>query len=276
MYWCSVVINRSSCIACIQNMFVFKKVYLSGWNTGLNVLNLIFDFFGSGICVFWIFLLHLPEQKELMMKKSVIYARVSSVTDRQNTQRQIADLSRFARNNESSIVNVYEERISGAAKNEKRAVLLECLNYCVDNKVDFLLLSELSRLGRSTLQVLKSLEVLHEAGVSVYVQNLGLYTLQPNKEINPIAAIMVTVLAEMSSIERTNIAYRLNSGRESYISSGGKLGRKVGSVKTEEQKREEYKEAIALLKRGYSVRNVAKLAKVSVSTVQRLKKDFEI
>lgn len=60
MYWCSVVINRSSCIACIQNMFVFKKVYLSSCNTGLNVLNLIFELFGSGICWVRIFQLHLP------------------------------------------------------------------------------------------------------------------------------------------------------------------------------------------------------------------------
>lgn len=210
------------------------------------------------------------------MKTAVIYARVSSVSDRQSTQRQVEDLTRFANSNGSTIANIYEERISGATKNEKRAVLMECLNFCIDNKVDYLLLSELSRLGRSTLQVLKSLEALHEVGVSVFVQNLGLFTLLPNKEINPIASIMVTVLAEMANIERTNIAYRLNSGRESYIVGGGKLGRKVGSVKTENQKKEEYKEAIALLKKGYSVRNVAKLATVSVSTVQRLKKDFEI
>lgn len=240
------------------------------------MVKIFFDLFGSGICRNRIIQLHLPEQKEFMMKKSVIYARVSSVSDRQSTQRQVDDLTRFANNNGSTIANVYEERISGAAKNEKRAVLMECLNFCIDNEVDFLLLSELSRLGRSALQVLRSLESLHEAGVSVYVQNLGLYTLLPSKEINPIASIMVTVLAEMANIERTNIAYRLNSGRQSYVASGGKLGRKVGSVKTADQKKEEYKEAIALLKRGYSVRNVAKLAKVGVSTVQRIKKDFDI
>ncbi|MCS2997236.1 MULTISPECIES: recombinase family protein [Bacteroides] len=210
------------------------------------------------------------------MKTAVIYARVSSTNDRQCTQRQIEDLTRFANINEYTIVNVYEEHISGATRNENRMVLMECLNFCVENKVDCLLLSELSRLGRSTLQVLKSLEMLHEANVSVYIQNLGLYTLQPNGEVNPIASIMVTVLAEMANIERSNIVYRLNSGRESYIANGGKLGRKEGSIKTMSQKKEEYKEAIALLKRGYSIRNVAKLANVSVSTIQRLKKEFEI
>ena len=140
--------------------------------------------------------------------------------------------------------------------------------------MNFLLLSELSRLGRSTLQVLRSLEMLHESKVSVYIQNLGLYTLQPNGEVNPIASIMVTVLAEMANIERSNIQYRLNSGRANYISNGGKLGRKTGSTKTEEKKKEEYKETIILLKKGYSVRNIAKLQGIGISTVQRIKNQF--
>ena len=208
------------------------------------------------------------------MNTAVIYARVSSTNDRQNTQRQIEDLTRFANSNNYNIIGTYEEHISGATKNENRTVLMECINYCIANKVNYILLSELSRLGRSTLQVLKSLEMLHEAGVSVYIQNLGIYTLNATGEANPIASIMVTVLAEMANIERSNIVYRLNSGRESYIANGGKLGRKKGSIKTTEQKKEEYKEVISFLKRGYSVRNTAKLSNVSVSTVQRVKREF--
>ena len=208
------------------------------------------------------------------MSTAVIYARVSSTNDRQNTQRQIEDLTRFANSNDYNIIGTYEEHISGATKNENRTVLMECLDFCVSQNPNFLLLSELSRLGRSTLQVLKSLEMLHEAGVSVYIQNLGIYTLNATGEANPIASIMVTVLAEMANIERSNIVYRLNSGRESYIANGGKLGRKKGSVKTTEQKKEEYKEVISFLKRGYSVRNTATLANVSVSTVQRVKREF--
>ena len=210
------------------------------------------------------------------MNTAVIYARVSSTNDRQSTQRQIEDLTRFANSNDFQIVGIYEEHISGATKNENRTVLMECLDFCVSQNANFLLLSELSRLGRSTLQVLKSLEMLHEAGVSVYIQNLGIYTLQSNGEPNPIASIMVTVLAEMANIERSNIVYRLNSGRDSYIKNGGKLGRKPGSVKTSEQKREEYKEVISLLRKGYSVRNVAKLGGISTSTVQRIKKEFAL
>lgn len=207
-------------------------------------------------------------------KRAVIYARVSSENDRQDTSRQIKDLENYSISQNMKIVKIYEEHISGAKKIEERQVLTQCLEYCRSGNVDFLLLSELSRLGRSTLQVLRSLEILHQAKVSVYIQNLGIYSLQPNGEVNPIASILITVLAEMGNIERSNIQYRLNSGRANYIRNGGKLGRKKGSVKTDEQMKEEYKEVIALLKRGYSVRNTAKLTKASVSTVQRLRNLF--
>lgn len=206
--------------------------------------------------------------------KAVIYARVSSESDRQDTSRQIEDLKRYANQQNMEIVNIYEEHISGAKKNEERVVLTECLEYCRNNSVEYLLLSELSRLGRSTLQVLKSLEILHEAKVSVYIQNLGLYTLQKDGKVNPIVSILITILAEMSNIERSNIEYRLNSGRKNYIMNGGELGRKKGSVKTEEKMKDEYKETIILLKKGYSIRNIAKLQGIGISTVQRIKNQF--
>ena len=209
-----------------------------------------------------------------MRTKAVIYARVSSVSDRQDTSRQIEDLRKYANLRDIEVVATFEEHISGAKKNEERQVLTECLEYCTTNSVHYLLLSELSRLGRSTLQVLRSLEVLHEAKVSVYIQNLGLYTLQADGKVNPIVSVLTTMLAEMGNIERSNIQYRLNSGRANYIAKGGKLGRKKGSMKTEEKKLEEYRDTIALLKKGYSIRNIAKLQGIGISTVQRIKNQF--
>ena len=197
------------------------------------------------------------------MKTAVIYARVSSSNDRQDTSRQIEDLKKYAISQDIEIVNIFQEHISGAKKIEERQILGECLEYCKRESVNILLLSELSRLGRSTLQVLRSLDILHESKVSVYIQNLGLYTLQPNGEVNPIASIMVTVLAEMANI-----------GRANYIAKGGKLGRKTGSTKTDDKKKEEYKEVIALLRKGYSIRNIARLQSIGISTVQRIKNQF--
>ena len=210
------------------------------------------------------------------MKSAVIYSRVSSTTDRQSTERQVLDLKSFAEKNDFKVSRVFEEKISGAKKNEERNVLIECVDYCITNRVDTLLTSELSRIGRSTLQVLKTLDTLHTNKVNVFVQNLGLNTLNDNKEINPLASIIITVLAEMSAIEKNTIAFRLNSGRQNYIDKGGKLGRKIGSEKSLEQLKEEYKDVLALLKRGYSIRNTAKLSGKSISTIQRVKKTFNI
>ena len=209
-----------------------------------------------------------------MIQSAVIYARVSSVSDRQDTTRQVQDLQSYADKHDLIVEKVFEEHISGAKKLEERQVLQECITYCIEHSVRFLLLSELSRLGRSTLQVLRSLEKLHDAKVSVFIQNLGIYSLLDDGRVNPIASILITVLAEMSNIERSNIQYHLNSGRAQYIANGGKLGRKVCYRKDSEQLRDEYKNAIALLRKGYSVRAVAKLEGVSPTTIQKIKSEF--
>ena len=208
----------------------------------------------------------------------VIYSRVSSQSVRQSTERQVVDLERFATGRGDKVVAVFEEKVSGRKANVDRPVLSRCLEYCIDpqNQVDMLLLSEISRLGRSTLEILKALDILHTHKVCVYIQNLNLETLRPDKTVNPLSSLVTTLLGELAAMERQGIIDRLNSGRELYIVKGGRLGRRPGSKKSLEQKREEYKEAISLLKKGYSIRNVAKLTNKSVSTILSIKKEFGI
>lgn len=209
-----------------------------------------------------------------MKKTCCLYCRVSSEGERQSTLRQVEDLKKFCLANEYDIKGIYEEHISGAKKNEQRKVLMDCLNYCCTNHVSVLAIHELPRLGRSTLQVLKSLEMLHEAKVSVYILNLGLFTLQEDGKVNPIASIICTVLAEMGNVERNLISQRLQSGRELYKANGGKFGNE-GYRKPREKKAEEYKDIISYLRKGYSIRITAKLTGKGLSTVQRVKKEFE-
>ena len=209
-----------------------------------------------------------------MKRTCCLYCRVSSEGDRQSTTRQVEDLKKFCESNGYAIKGTYEEHISGAKKNEQRKVLMECLNYCVTNHIQILAVHELSRLGRSTLQVLKSLEMLHEAKVSVYIHNLGLYTLMEDGSVNPIASIICTVMSELGAIERSQIVYRLQSGRALYKANGGKFGNE-GYRKPREKKAEEYKDVISYLRKGYSIRITAKLTGKGLSTVQRVKKEFE-
>ena len=210
------------------------------------------------------------------MSTAVIYARVSSIGDRQNTDRQISDLLDYVSFKNLEISKIYEEHISGAKKNTERPVLQEAIEYCKNNHISILLVSELSRLGRNAFEVLATVKDLIDSGINLYMQKEQLTLLDADGKPTMFAPIMIATLSTCAQLERENIKFRLNSGRKLYIEKGGKLGRKVGSVKTIEQKREEYRDIISYLKRGYSVRNVAKLTNKGISTVQRIKTEFNI
>lgn len=214
--------------------------------------------------------------KTKIKMNAVIYARVSSVGDRQNTERQISDLSEYAAFQKLQISHIYEEKISGAKKNRERPVLMEAIEYCKENKVSFLLVSELSRLGRNAFEVLATVKYLIDSGINLYLQKEQLTLLDGDGKPTLFAPIMIATLSTCAQLERENIKFRLNSGRKLYIEHGGKLGRKVGSIKTIEQKKEQYKDIISYLKRGYSVRTIAKLTNKGASTVQRIKKEFNL
>ena len=205
---------------------------------------------------------------------AVIYARVSSVGDRQNTDRQISDLLDYVEYQHLELCKIYEEHVSGAKKNVDRPILQQAIEYCKINHVSILLVSELSRLGRNAFEVLATVKDLIDSGINLYMQKEQLTLLDKEGQPTTFAPIMIATLSTCAQLERENIKFRLNSGRRLYIERGGKLGRKVGSVKTTEQKREEHKDIISYLKRGYSVRTVAKLTYKGISTVQRIKTEF--
>ena len=211
-----------------------------------------------------------------MSTTAVIYARVSSIGDRQNTDRQISDLLDYVKYQNLEISKIYEEHVSGAKKNVERPVLQQAIEFCKSNKVSILLVSELSRLGRNAFEVLATVKDLIDSGVNLYMQKEQLTLLDTEGKPTMFAPIMIATLSTCAQLERENIKFRLNSGRKLYIERGGKLGRKVGSVKTTDQKREEYRDIISYLKRGYSVRNTAKLSGKGISTVQRIKTEFAL
>lgn len=215
-------------------------------------------------------------QNLLTMTTAVIYARVSSTGERQSTSRQVADLTNYASLNGLKVVEVYEEHISGAKRNEERAVLTECIDNAIANRVDVVLFSELSRCGRAVWEVLDTIRTLKDNGINAYFQKEGLSLFSADGKENPYLAVMVSVLGVCAQMERENITYRLNSGRAKYIADGGKLGRRIGSVKTKERKQEEYSKVIRSLRAGKSIRDTAAICSVSISTVQRVKKEFAI
>ena len=206
--------------------------------------------------------------------KAVIYARVSSSGDRQNTDRQVSDLTAYAVGMSYEVCEVFTEHVSGAKKNQDRPVLQKCMEYCKQNSIDILLISELSRLGRNAFEVLASVKELLDCGINLFMQKEQMTLLDGEGKPSIIAPVMIAILSTCAEMERDNIQYRLKSGYNNYREKGGKVGRKPGTVKSVEKIKEEYKDVIKELEKGESIRRTAKLHDVSISTVQRIKKLF--
>lgn len=203
----------------------------------------------------------------------VILTRVSK--DSQSYDRQIEDLRNFASIKQYNIVGEFNEKISGASKNEDR-VALNALHNLIENiEVNKILIWELSRLGRNTLEVLKSLEVFHDKGISLYIHNYNIETLNDDGSINPMAQILVTLLAEFSRVERTAIQQRLASGYRKHIDSGGKVGRVKNVSMTKAQLLEKHKDILKYLNKGRSIRETAMMVGKSTRTVLKVKFAFE-
>ena len=203
---------------------------------------------------------------------TVIYTRVS--TSVQDYQRQIDELQQFASSHGWNVLQVFSEKVSGAKKNEERQELQSLMSYISTHNVEKVLVWELSRLGRNTLEVLKTIEEFNTLGISLFIKNYNIETLNEDGKPNVMSQFLVTILAEVARMERASIKERMDSGLKKYISNGGQVGRKVGYRKNNEKVQEEYSDVIKLLRKGISIRNVSKLTGHSVNTILKCKKQI--
>jgi DNA invertase Pin-like site-specific DNA recombinase len=103
---------------------------------------------------------------------------------------------------------------------------MKMLEFTSTNNINMVLVTELSRLGRDTLQVLEVIEQFNKLGISLYIQNYHIETLTENGAINPMSQFLITILAEVARMERKTIRERVESGYKNYRANGGKVGRK--------------------------------------------------
>lgn len=201
------------------------------------------------------------------MKKVVFYGRVS--TQSQEWHRQVEELRSLAQSKGWVVAKVFTEKISGVKKNTERKELSNMMEYIDKNNISKVLVTELSRLGRNTLQVLESIETLNDRGVSLYIQNYSIETLNEDGSVNAMAQFLITILAEVARMERGTIRERMASGYRQHIKNGGSVGRRRGYRKSDDEMKIQYREVIKLLNNGYSLVNIHKLTGVSINTIKK-------
>ena len=208
------------------------------------------------------------------MKKVVLLLRVS--TSSQDYEYQRSTLTDICNRNNWEVVRTFENKVSGAKKNEEREEIVELLDFIKFNEVDMVMATEVSRVGRDTLEALKTIEILNENKVNLYFANYNIETLLPDKSVNPIARLILTICLEISAYERNLIRYRMKAGYEDYLKKRKenpelRLGRQ-GYKKDEQSYKEEYQQELSLLRKGISLRNVQKITGTSIGTLQKIKK----
>ena len=204
--------------------------------------------------------------------KVVIYARVSTST--QDYTRQITELRNYAWKQNYQIVKEFSEKISGGKKIEERAAIKELLDFVKSNKVEKVLVYECSRLSRRQLDFLSIIEQLTEARVSLYILQNGLETLLPDGRPNPIANLCFGIIAEFNNLEKHLIRARMASGYEHHRASGGRVGRKEGYRKSEDEYRTTYDREISLLSKGNTLADVRAITGTSINTLRKLKEKY--
>ncbi len=203
------------------------------------------------------------------MKKVVIYTRVS--TQGQEYERQLAELRDYAARMNYEVVEEFSEKVSGTKRVEEREALMSLLRYVEAHKVDKVLIYECSRLSRRAIDFLTVIEHLSSLKVSVYILQNGLETLMEDGSVNPIASLVLGIIGQFNSMERSLIRSRMESGYKHYRQQGGQVGRKVGYKKSDDDMRQQYSKEIQLLRKGLSLRNIQAITSTSVNTLRKLK-----
>ncbi len=193
-------------------------------------------------------------------QRAAIYARVS--TSDQSCERQVAELTAFAERGGYDVVGVFRETASGTkASRVERGKIIDLAQA---RKIDAILVSELSRWGRSTQDLLDTLDRLAGWKVSVVAMSGMTFELD-----SPHGRMMATMLAGIAQFERDLLSERVKSGLAAARARGKKLGRQPGQRPKSDKLAPQVIQAVA---DGRSYRWIARDLGISKNTVTEIMK----
>jgi DNA invertase Pin-like site-specific DNA recombinase len=205
------------------------------------------------------------------MVNVVIFARVSRKD--QNYDRQVNELLEYCKTNNYQGVDIITEKVSGSKTQLRdRPSIQSLLEMARAGSMQKVIISEVSRIGRKTKDVLEIIEELHKQNISLLIYNYGLETLDHKGKVNSMAQFLITLLADIARMETATLGERIKSGLEEARRKGKELGRPKGSSISATDIIAKYPGVVKDLKSGDSLRRIAAVREVSIDTVQRVKK----
>lgn len=190
-----------------------------------------------------------------MGQRAAIYCRVSTAD--QSCERQERDLTAFAERAGYAIAGIYKETGSGAKLDRTERKKVMALAQARD--IDLVLVTELSRWGRSTIDLLNTLRELESRKVSVVAINGMTFDLS-----TPHGRMLATFLSGIAEFERDLISERVKSGLAAAKARGKKLGRQPGQRPKSDKLAPK---VLALIAEGRSYRWIARDLAISKNTI---------
>ncbi|MCB0538912.1 MAG: recombinase family protein [Bacteroidetes bacterium] len=201
---------------------------------------------------------------------TAIWSRVSS--DSQNNQRQISNLKTEAEKRGWTVKRVFKETVSGTIKTTERKEFNTLLEYVKQNNIEIVLISEISRIGRKVVDVLNVVDIFHQNGIGIYVQQFNMISFEKGKE-NPMVMLLLQVLAIGAQMENDHRRSRQKQGIELARMQNKYAGRKPGSIANTEKQLEKYSDVVDLLKKSkLSLRRISEITGRSTTTIVKVKK----
>ena len=215
--------------------------------------------------------------KESPNNTAFIYCRVS--TDKQDTERQLRELTQFAKNNNLNIVKVYEETMSGTKSLLGRRMLLDAVK---EYKPTYFVFHDYSRFSRNVKTALQMKDELHQLGVCLWSMQTNMKSLDDDGSPNPIANLVFTQLLSVYEMENETRRKHIRSGLRNAKAKGVVLGRPKGST---EDKLKKYKKIVDTIKeqeqlkldgqKYLSVRKTATYFNVHKSLIQSIREEMK-
>ena len=185
---------------------------------------------------------------------------------------------RFKLDKDNYDLTIFDKGVSGKIPFSEREGGIKLTKLVNEGRVKEVVVEELSRLGRNTIDTLTTLKSFEEKGINVVVRGMGNLQSMIDGKKNPIWNLITSVMSSLYELERENILERTEMGRKMYVMNGGKLGRKVGSVENRKEflQKDKTKKIVSLLEKGKSVRDISSRLGVSTKTIVKVRKYVEV
>ena len=202
------------------------------------------------------------------MRKVITYSRVS--LEKQNVDRQLNDLLELCEEKNWEVDSQFYEKISGYTKQEERKLLYDIIEYCENNSIECVVVSEVSRISRDLVVLHDFLSKMKRRKIDVYIKQFNRSMLNEDGSPNLMSELLIGLVGSIGKLEREITLERMNSGRKEYIRKGGKVGRpKI--KKTDDEILLKHNDIKKLLCQGISIRNTSKISGKSIYTIQKVK-----